>query len=208
MSVNEVELPALPKATAIFLVGSNAAFLTVAVLEAGPWVLLLWMAALVLNGIFVVLGRRRLAQPFSARATPTGTLVMPPPPVDPTTTSFAPSRRTWSGAALVPTALGGKNASIPLAALSINEDGVEVRIRPSLLGLAFGYRPTTLGPGDFELIVPVTRRGVREVALLPRGRPAIYFFNSDVSRILSALDNAGFPVDWSEHRVRSWGRAP
>ena len=199
----QVVLPALPRQTILLVAGWNVIGLAVLVAIAGPWVLLLLPIALAMTGIFVAFGRRRLAQPFASRATPTGVVIAPSPPSG----AAAEPKRSWSGAALVPTALGGINATTPLAELSISDGDVLVRVRPAVLALMFGYRPTPLAPGDTEVVVPVTRTLAKGIAIRPIGRPATYFFTREVPQILSELERAGFPVDWSEQRVRLGGRA-
>lgn len=204
---NRVDLPALPTATVLILAGWNAVGLVVMVTAVGPWILLAWTVALVLTGILLVFGRRRLAQPFAARSTPTGNVILPSPPVGPGASTDARPRRSWSGAALAPTALGRINVSAPLAHLSIGEGDAVVRIRPAILALAFGYRPRTLTAIDTEAVVPVTRSLAKGVAIRPKDGPATYFFTSEVSQLLSEFERVGFPVDWRERRVRLWGRA-
>lgn len=202
-----MELPPLPRETVLILVGWNAIGLAVIVAVAGPWVLGLWAVAVVLTGIQVAFGRRRLAQPFTARATPTGAVVAPVPPGPPMFAVDPSARRAWNGSALVPTALGGMNASAPLAELSISGAGLQVRVRPAVVSLAFGYRPTVLAPSDVEMVLPVTRTISKGVAILQEGRPPTYCFNVPAAQILGELQQAGFPVDWREQRVRLWGRA-
>ena len=172
----------------------------------GPWVLGLWSIVVVLIGIQVTFARRRLKQPFATRVTPTGGLIAPAPPAGPAGPDTS-SRRVWSGSAMAPTALGGMNATAPLAELSISDGAAVVRLRPTILSLMLGYQAKTLAPVDTEMILPVTRGRAKGVAMRPKGRPATFFFSGEAPNILSELERAGFPVDRHEQRVRLWGRA-
>ena len=206
-----VDLPALPMGTLLILAGFNVVGVAILVSLFGPGLLAVWALVAIGTGVQAAIGRQRMTKPFATRATPTGFVIPPPPPSRLIAGGDAP-RRAWSGAALLPTALGGMAASAPLAELSIGDGELTVRVRPALFALLFGYRTTTLGFSECEGVLPVTRtagKGLagKGVAILPKGRSAMYFFTSEVPQILSELQHAGFPADWREQKVRLWARA-
>ena len=211
MAADRIVLPALPRQTVLLVVAWNL-FGLLMLLNVGIlalWVLIPLAIVLAVMGLQVAVGRRRLAQPFADHASPTGAVILPPPPWTRATVAGgdADSGLVWVGAAFVPTALGGMRVSPPFAQLVVGGGELVVRTRPAIASLMFGYQPAELTPQEVEVVVPVVGGFGRGLAIRPHGRPATYFLNDDVWRILHELERAGFFVDWHEFHVRRWRRA-
>ena len=122
-------------------------------------------------------------------------------------------RLRWTGAADVPTALGRINATNPLAVLTVAGSTLSLRIRPErLVRHTAAVEPMVLTPAEVEAVFPARARfrwpaigiqprsGPPSYFLTARGRLRWYFgpWSADRGAILTAIERAGFPVEWDE----------
>jgi hypothetical protein len=160
----------------------------------GLAIAILGSAFSLLNIAMIKWSGRRLTNPGTRAEQRTGETLSP------VTALALPSGR-WVGAADVPGGMGRMNASTPLAVLELDDHCLTLRVRPRFLSRLFGVHSLSLTPSDVELIFPARGRlRSRAVGIRPTRQPPSYFLLSDRSAILSAVAQAGFPVDWEEHR--------
>ena len=123
------------------------------------------------------------------------------------------SATQWTGAADVPTPFGRISSTNPLAVLAIVDSTLTLRLRPEALARwTCGVEPLTLSPSEIEAVYPARGRlrapaiGIRPLHgppsyfLTAPGRLRWYFgpWSADRASILSAIEAAGFPVEWEE----------
>jgi len=157
-------------------------------------------AALV-NPLFAARSQRRLADPSARRNQLTGTSLAPVPAFAPPIGRVPATR--WVGAADVPSGLGRMKASVPLGLLELTGPSLTLRVRPAFLARMFGTRPLVVTPPDVETVFPARGRlRPAAIGIRPYGQPPSYFLTVDNNRavILTALGDAGFQVEWNEHK--------
>ena len=148
----------------------------------------------VLNIAMIKSSGRRLTDPHERQDLRTGETLTP------VTDVGLPSGR-WVGAADMPGGMGRLNASTPLAVLELRGQHLSLRVRPRFLSRLFGLHPLSLTPADVELIFPARGRlRSRAIGIRPKHQPPSYFLLGDRAAILSAIAEAGFPIDWEERR--------
>jgi hypothetical protein len=125
----------------------------------------------------------------------------------------------WVGAADIPTPFGRITTTYQVAVLEILEGKLILRLRPgALTHTVVRAKPLSLLPTDVEAVFPARGRlRIPAIGIRPVGRPPSYFLTAsrlvpwyfgrisgDRAAILSAIQSAGFPVDWDE---RSFSRS-
>jgi hypothetical protein len=160
---------------------------------------------------------RRLHDPTERRDQLTGRTLTPPAVVEGVVTGKRAAQ--WTGAADVPTFLGRINATNPLARLELGDSALTLRLRPAfLIRWQFACEPLVLSPSEVEGVFPARGRlRAPAIGIRPLHGPPSYFltapgpvrwyfgaWSADRASILSAMSEAGFPVEWEE---RSCSRA-
>jgi hypothetical protein len=155
---------------------------------------------------------RRLHDPANRKDRRTGQTLMPPAATEILATDENATR--WTGAADVPTPFGRISATNPLALLAVVDSTLTLRLRPEALARwTCGVEPLALSPSEVETVYPARGRlrapaiGIRPLNgppsyfLTAPGRLRWYFgpWSADRASILSAIEAAGFPVEWEEH---------
>jgi hypothetical protein len=103
----------------------------------------------------------------------------------------------------VPSGLGRTNVTFPLGLLELTGPALTLRIRPAFLTGMFGMKPLVVSPREVEAVFPArVRLRSAAIGIRPYGQPPSYFLTLDNNRaaILTALGDAGFPIEWSEHK--------
>ncbi len=113
----------------------------------------------------------------------------------------------------MPTPFGRISSTNPLAVLAIVDSTLILRLRPeALTQWTCGVEPLALSPSEVEAVYPARGRlrapaiGIRPLHgppsyfLTAPGRLRWYFgpWSADRASILSAIEAAGFPVEWEE----------
>jgi hypothetical protein len=154
---------------------------------------------------------RRLHEPANRNDRRTGQTLMPPAPTG--IPAVGESATQWTGAADLPTPFGRISSTNPLAVLAIADSTLTLRLRPEALARwTCGVEPLALNPSEVEAVYPAHGRlrapaiGIRPLHgppsyfLTAPGRLRWYFgpWSADRALILSAIEAAGFPVEWEE----------
>ena len=199
----------------LFVIGESlgvvACVVAVVVYEQNHSGVALWLAfcfgvGTVLNGGVMLLGRTMAARFHSSGVGVSGALTGRTIPArDPNLWSAAASPEggwRWTGGASVPHWMGRLNASIGLAVLDLDPQGLTFRVR---LGRMLGVEPLQATPSATVVCFPVGGSlGRHGVAIqLPGDRPW-YFWTKATSEILSTLGWAGFSVYWEERKPQWW----
>jgi hypothetical protein len=173
--------------------GAHQAFGLVIAALAGP--------AALFNLLFAARSQRRLADPSARLDQLTGQIVTPVPAFAAPIGRMPVTR--WVGAADVPSGLGRTNVTFPLGLLELTGPALTLRIRPAFLTGMFGMKPLVVSPREVEAVFPArVRLRSAAIGIRPYGQPPSYFLTLDNNRaaILTALGDAGFPIEWSEHK--------
>jgi hypothetical protein len=154
---------------------------------------------------------RRLHDPANRNDNRTGKTFTPSPPGG--IPAVGDNTRRWTGAAGVPTPFGRISSTNPLAVLTIADSTLTLRLRPEALARwTCGVEPLTLSPSETEAVYPARGRlRAPAIAIRPLHDPPSYFltapgrlhwyfglWSADRASILSAIEAAGFPVEWEE----------
>lgn len=102
----------------------------------------------------------------------------------------------WTGSARTGT---GEGVTGPLARLTLDGDILSLTFRIR----GFGLVPKRWSTADVRSIYPARRRlsPFRYVAIDDGSAIPTYFWTSGTIAVLSLLENAGFPVDWTERAL-------
>ena len=122
----------------------------------------------------------------------------------------------WIGAGDIATPLGRVTTTYQVAVLEIVDGRLILRLRPGSLmrALMRTLSPLSLSPTDVEAVFPARGRlRIPAIGIRPVDGPPAYFLTAsrlvpwyfgrvsgDRAVILSAIQAAGFPVDWDERR--------
>jgi hypothetical protein len=164
-----------------------------------------------------VRSRRRLDDPTRREDHRTGQRLNRPAAIQMTAT--LDSATQWVGAADVPGLFWRVGATVPLAVLEIVDSSLILRVRlEALARWTCGVEPLVVSPSEVEAIFPARGRlRASAIGIRPVHGPPYYFLtapagprwyvgtrSADRPSILSAIEAAGFPVDWDE---RSFSRS-
>lgn len=117
----------------------------------------------------------------------------------------------WIGGADLPGLYWRITTGAPWAVLELIESSLTLRMRPQELArLAWGIETFVASPQEIEAVFPTCGRfGSPAIGIRPVHGPPSYFLtaswyarsrSADRPSILSAIEAAGFPVEWEERR--------
>jgi hypothetical protein len=147
--------------------------------------------------ILVIIGRRRAGR-FAVK---TGSKVLAPDALAP---DALVDERAWRlvGGAVTPSALGMLTASYGLAVLSVDESGVEVRVRPALLARAFGANLMRFDMAPETEVFPARALFGSSAVGFKSGDRECFFLTGMQAAVLARLHRSGFRVDSEERKIR------
>jgi hypothetical protein len=156
-----------------------------------------------------VRARRRLYDSTRREDCRTGQTLAPPSVTD---VIGAPDSATqWTGGADLPGLYWRITTGAPWAVLELVESSLILRMRPQELArLAWGVETLMVSPPEVEAVFPTCGRfRAPAIGIRPLHGPPSYFLTAswyarsrtaERSSILSAIEAAGFPVEWEERR--------
>jgi hypothetical protein len=165
---------------------------------AGVLLILVGVLLVLLVGGLVVLSR---ALPTVGTETVTGrTVARPPMPP----AGFVPTARgRWVGGANIETRYMRLNVSMPLAVVTLDEDGLHLRFRPAWMvrAILLGAPPSL----DWQrhsvtIVYPVRGKITRArygIAIRTTTELA-YFWTWGIAEVMATLEGRGYPVSWQE----------
>jgi hypothetical protein len=153
--------------------------------------------------------RRRLYDSTRREDCRTGQTLTPPSVTDVIGTPDSVTQ--WIGGADLPGVYWRITSGAPWAVLELVESSLILRMRPQQLArLAWGIETFVVRPPEVEVIFPTCGRfRMPAIGIRPMHRPPSYFLTApwyarsridDRPSILSAIEAAGFPVEWDERR--------
>jgi len=171
------------------------------------------LVAAPITWLLVVQSRHRLYDPTRREDQRTGQILAPPPVSEGNDTRE--SARRWIGGTDVPGPYWRINTSTPFAMLEVVESSLILRVRPEAFArLTLGIETVVVSPSEVEAVFPARNRfRVPAIGIRPSHGPPSYFLtapfgprryvrsrSTDRPSILSAVEAAGFPVEWEERR--------